>query len=304
MAERQEPTGLISSLQHFSVGDGPGIRSTIFFQGCNLHCPWCHNPETISPQPVLLFDPPRCTDCGLCVRACPSGAQMLRAGRHVFARDLCISCGACTAACPADALRLSGRAMTVGEVLAFIEEDRDFYAASGGGVTLSGGEPLLQASFCASLAAACHRQGLPVILDTAGQVPFAAFEQVLPYVDRFYVDLKSGSETGYRDLCGGSLALVLQNMARLVAAGQAVTARIPVIPGTNDRASDWIQMRDVLQHTGVREVHLLPYHRLGAGKYDAIGKPYTLWPVMPPHKEHLRALSAIFAPDFFVTIEG
>lgn len=299
-----EPTARISSLQRFSVGDGPGIRSTVFFQGCNLRCPWCHNPETISLRPVLLYDPSRCTDCGLCVRACSSGAQALREGHHVFMRSLCVGCGACTDACPADALRLSGLAMTVAEVLAFIEQDRDFYTASGGGVTLSGGEPLLQAPFCASLAAECHRLGLSVILDTAGQVPFAAFEQVLPHVDQFYVDLKCGSETPYRDLCGGSLLRVLQNMARLVSSGQTVTARIPVVPGCNDHASDWIQIRDALQQTGVREVHLLPYHRLGTNKYTCLGQPYGLWPVAPPSREHMQALRAIFASDFDVAIEG
>ena len=296
-------TGFISSMQHFSTGDGPGIRSTIFFQGCNLNCVWCHNPETIPLQPVLLFYAQRCTDCGLCSAVCPADAHKMEDGRHVYVRDACRQCGHCVQQCPSDALCLSGLEMTAREVLDFIFEDIDFYRASGGGVTLSGGEPLLQADFCAHIALNCKLKGVPVIIDTAGHVNYAAFEKLMPYTEHFYFDLKGPDPEAYTEKTGGSLSRSLENLSRLVADGAGVTARIPIIPGYNDGKDDCLRLRELLIRTDVKSVHLLPYHRLGSSKYSAMGKPEYMRGVRPSPDKKLRELLTVFSSSFLAKIE-
>lgn len=293
----------ISRIQRFSTGDGPGIRTTVFLKGCNLHCAWCHNPETWSTAPELLVYASRCTGCGACARICPSGAHRFAQGTHQFERSRCTGCFACVDVCPSSALQREGRTMRADETVRVIAEDRDFYAASGGGATLSGGEPLLQPAFCAAVAAACHAQGISVLIDTAGDVPFDAFRQVLPYTDRFYVDLKGGDAGEVARLTGANLSRVLANMTQLVKEGAAVTARIPVIPGHTDRPETARRMASLLQETGVREVGLLPFHRLGAGKYAALGRPYPYAACTPPTRAAMEALAEAFS-SFHVTMEG
>lgn len=242
---------VITNIQHFSVGDGPGIRTTVFLKGCNLHCPWCHNPETISPDIHALY----------------------------------------------------GRVCTVDEVLAEIIEDSVFYQESGGGVTLSGGEPLLQAEACAEIASACHDAGIPVLLDTAGNVNFEAFEKVIPYINECYFDLKSGTEEGYRTI-GGQLQRTLDNMSAVVSAGIPTVVRIPIIPGFNDNESSVGEMADVLAGIEMKRVDLLPFHRLGSSKYTMLGKTYkyTNTPTMMPEQVeplltvfHRKGLKAVIA---------
>lgn len=298
-----EPTALISNMQHFSTGDGPGIRSTIFFQGCSLHCDWCHNPETIPQQPILLFYQQRCTSCGQCVKACPFGAHSLRDGKHVFLRDQCRSCGDCVQVCPADALNLSGIRKTAQDVLDFIFEDLVFYQASGGGVTLSGGEPLLQADFCAYIARRCQEKSVSVIIDTAGQVAYSAFTKVLPFTDHFYFDLKADNQAAYRDKTGGDLLLIAGNLTRLIKDGARVTVRIPIIPGHNDNTASCRNFRPLLREAGVRSVHLLPFHRLGSSKYVATGSSYKYRDSVPPDREKMFELLQLFTPEFDAKIE-
>ena len=288
-------------MQHFSTGDGPGIRSTVFFQGCNLHCRWCHNPETIPRHPVLLFYRQRCAGCGLCLRACQNQVHSFQEG-HMLKRENCRLCGRCASICPADALKVSGRQKTVDEVFNFLAEDLDFYKESGGGVTLSGGEPLLQADFCAAVADKCKEHAISVILDTAGNVDYSEIKKVLPYTDQFYFDLKGATEKDYKEKTGGSLSLTVQNMTRLVEDGADVTARIPIIPGYNDSAEYCRQLADVLKPTGIKIVNLLPFHRLGSSKYEALGLEYRYRGCIPPSKEKMQELSAAFS-SFFTKIE-
>ncbi len=296
-------TALISNMQHFSTGDGPGIRSTIFFQGCNLRCPWCHNPEAIPRRPVLLFYKQRCRNCKLCVKACPSGAHGDKEGQHIFVRSRCRLSGKCVLACPSDALRLSGTVKTLKEVLDYLYEDIDFYEASGGGVTLSGGEPMLQADFCAAVAKNCKEKGISVIIDTAGNVDYSEFEKVIPFVDSFYYDLKGASEEDYRGKIGGSLKLTVMNMERLVKDGAEVTARIPIISGYNDSPAYCINLCEILRKAGVKNVHLLPFHRLGSSKYDSLGIYYPYRDTHPPDKEKMDSLLEVFKNDFGTKIE-
>lgn len=291
----------ISHLQHFSLGDGPGIRTTVFFKGCNLHCPWCHNPETISVKPQLLFYPSLCTSCGKCASVC--GRHTWIDGEHRFDRQGCDACGKCTQDCPAEALSLCGERQTTQKLMSHIREDWEFYAMSGGGVTLSGGEALLQADSCRELAARCSKENIPVLLDTAGCVHYGAFEKVLPYLSLCYFDLKSGTQSGY-DAVGGKLDLVLENIKRLVADGVETVARIPVIPGFNDTREDALQMADALSETGIRKVHLLPFHRLGSGKYAGLGQIYSYGETLPPPATTLETMLEVFQHSGFSASKG
>ncbi len=294
--------GLVSDIQPFSVGDGPGIRTTVFLQGCNLRCRWCHNPETIERRPQLLFYPGRCTRCGACAAVCP--AQRLERGSRFFDREACTACGRCVTACGAGALLLSGRRMTAEAVAELVLRDKDFYDASGGGLTLSGGEPLLQADFCGEVARECRRCGVSVLVDTAANVPYDAFRRVLPYADQYYVDLKGATEEDYRLHTGGSLALTLENMARLVRDGAAVTARLPIIPGYNASPDYGAAMAAALATTGVGVVHLLPFHKLCAGKYEALGREFPCRELSPPSGEEMERLAAVLRRDFEVAVQG
>ena len=294
-------SGQVSALQHFSTGDGPGIRTTVFLKGCSLRCSWCHNPETQASTPELMFFRHRCTSCGRCVAVCPAGVHRMvdaiavetktetatqsnaaRSGRlaqqsrHELDRSLCRQCGACVAVCPSEALQLNGEDLSVETVMKAILADRDFYQTSSGGVTLSGGEPLLQVDFCLALARACKEQGIHVIVDTAGQVPWAAFERIIPFVDTFYFDLKGACADDYRRTAGGDFDLILSNLRRLITAGAHVVACIVIVPGLNDDLSATEQLSDVLAAAGVKEVRLLAYHRLGRSKYEALGREYEL----------------------------
>jgi pyruvate formate lyase activating enzyme len=294
MILNMETIGLVSSMQHFSVGDGPGIRTTLFMQGCNLRCEWCHNPEAISMKPVLLYYEKLCTHCAECESICPNDAHEVSHTKHIFYRDLCRMCGACPKVCHPNALILSGQKMNASEVMLFLVEDIDFYQMSGGGVTISGGEPLLQPEFTAELAGACKKRGIHVIIDTAGNVDFSAFEQVIPFTDIFFFDLKGLNEKDYSDKTGGSFNKAFENLKRLIKAGCDVTVRLPVIPGYSDTPEYCAAAAEMLKNIGVKYIDLLPFHRLGASKYEALGLEYPYEQCEPPSKEKMSELVEIF----------
>jgi len=254
--------GFIGRIQRFSLGDGPGIRTSVFMQGCDLRCPWCHNPETIPRAGALLLYERLCRRCGQCREVCP---RRLVADCRIPDRTKCELCGACAQSCPNGAIMQSGTKADLESVFATLLEDKAFYDESGGGVTLTGGEPLLQADFCAALAAKCARAGVGVIVDTAGDVPFAAFEKLLPFTDCFYYDIKTLPD-GYA-VIGGNGARVYDNLRRLCAL-RDVVVRIPLIPGFNDDATDAIS--NVLHDLRIKEIHHLPFHNLATGKYKAL----------------------------------
>lgn len=298
-------TAMIREIQHFSIGDGEGIRTTVFFKGCNLHCPWCHNPETWSPDHELLYYAQRCIRCGRCTAVCPCGAHRFTVdGEHFLLREQCRQCGACAVTCMAGALELCGRSMTVDQVMDDLLEDRDFYAASGGGITLSGGEALLQADFCAELARRCHEQGISVTLDTAACVPYTAFIKVLPHVKEVLFDLKAATQEQMQKT-GGALPLVLANLAQLVQENIRVRVRIPVIPHYNDTPQDAHLLGTAISQIGRLPVELLPYHTLGVGKYAALGKIYSLPKAKEPEKSALESFRQVIAGfGLAVTIGG
>lgn len=238
-------TGLISEIQHFSVGDGPGIRTTVFFQGCNLACRWCHNPETIPRSGCVLRYP--------------------------------------------DKEKQSGTPMTLQAVLEELCEDEEFYRESGGGVTFSGGEPLLQPDFAGALARTCKAQEFHVIVDTAGCVPYEAFRKLLPWTDTFFFDLKAGSASDFQAKTGGNFTLVTENLRHLCQEAEVVV-RIPVIPDYNDTPDRFDSFCRILESLPIKRVDLLPFHRMGSSKYIALSRNYEYADREPLPKEKLIPL--------------
>lgn len=291
--------GLISDIQHFSTGDGPGIRTTVFFKGCSLRCVWCHNPETISKERQLMFYDNLCISCGKCQQVCPYGLHIISNEGHSFDNVKCKACGACEDNCSEKALNLCGKELSLDKVMSYILEDRDFYEISGGGVTLSGGEPLLQYEFCSAIAKECKAQNLHVIIDTAGNVDYKAFLAVIPYTDVFYFDVKANSEQDYANWTGGSFVKIISNLKQLISDGCNVVVRIPVIPGFNDGFDYCESLAHTIKMTGAQCVDLLSFHRLGAGKYNALGKVYSCSKIDPPSNERMLALKEIFINNGF-----
>lgn len=264
--------GLISNIQTFSIDDGPGIRTCVFMQACNLACPWCHNPETISKGPCLLFYRDLCTMCGYCSLVCGQGVHSFLEGKHHLDLARCIHCGKCEEVCNG-ALKLSGRLMSVDEVFDYIMKDYQYYVESGGGVTFSGGEGLLQADFLAKLAKRLKEKDINIILDTAGSVNFLAFEKLIPFIDTYYYDLK-GDRSVYDKYPVGNYDLVVGNLRTLKERGLDILVRIPVIPGVNDDIGVMGNMSRVLKEIGIEKLSFLPFHNLGSGKYKALNLEY------------------------------
>ena len=270
----------IVEIKRFAVHDGDGIRTTVFFKGCPLSCLWCHNPESIDYGHTLALFESKCTGCGDCATVCPHSVHRLEDRAHMLDRASCAGCGKCEEACLFDALTLYGRQMTVEELLPLLLADRPFYESSGGGVTLSGGECLMQADACAALLKELKREGIHTAVDTCGYVPFSAFEKVLPYTDVFLYDVKAITPGIHKKCTGKDNALILENLARLDNAGAKIEVRIPFVPGYNavDLPRIAAHLRTIKHLCGVR---LLPYHNMAGSKYAAIGRENTL-PETPP----------------------
>jgi pyruvate formate lyase activating enzyme len=286
-------TGTIFDIKKFAIHDGPGIRTTVFFKGCPLRCVWCHNPESQDPRPVLAQFPRNCIGCMKCLGNCPNGALSAGENGIVIDRHLCVNCGACTRECYAEALVLQGRKVGVDEVLAEVEKDRPFYQNSGGGMTLSGGEPLAQSDFVEALLAAAHAAGLHNAVDTCGYVPWSHFERVLPYTDLFLFDVKCASAERHRIATGCDNALIQDNLRRLSQAGANLQIRVPTVPGYNASVSEVEAIgRLVADLDPVPPVELLRYHRLGEGKYETLGLDCPLVIETPPGNDIMQELCA------------
>ncbi|HOA30851.1 MAG TPA: glycyl-radical enzyme activating protein [Clostridia bacterium] len=288
--------GFISNIQHFSIGDGPGIRTTVFMQGCNLMCPWCHNPETIPREPVLMFFKSMCANCGHCVQLCKEDVHSIIDSLHVIDLQNCIHCGNCQKACNGS-LKLSGKVMTLSEVFMNIYKDVSYFEESKGGVTISGGEPMLQSDFVEALSKMCKEKDIHVIIDTAGCVPFAEFLKVIPYTDTFYYDIK-GDRYVYDNYVFGDYDLVISNLAKLITKGYDVRIRIPLIPQVNDSVEVMRTVYTTLKNLGVTKVSILPFHRLGSGKYDALNQEYGF-----KNTKELSKKKIVEIVDIFESIE-
>ncbi|MFO1423500.1 MAG: glycyl-radical enzyme activating protein [Candidatus Competibacteraceae bacterium] len=304
------PTGLVLNIQHFCTHDGPGIRTTVFLKFCSLRCKWCSNPESIHPKPELAYNPSKCIgekECGLCLKVCPESAlHVIGSGDRADDKarvnwDLCTNCGQCAPVCPSQALYQFGQEMTVDQVLAEVEQDSAFYSESGGGITLSGGECLLQPDFSAVLLAEARRRGINTAIETAGNVPWRFMEQVLPHVDTMLHDHKLTDPARHKKWVGVDNARILANFKKAYDTFPNTTfiARTPLIPGVND---DEEHIRAVLAfirpHPNVIDYELLPYHRFGESKYGFLGRVYELEDFTSPTTETIHRLQAIIDEAF------
>ncbi len=265
-------SGMIFDIQRGSMHDGPGIRTVIFLKGCPLQCAWCHNPESKAKTKEISFRPESCSACGECVKTCQHAAHRIVEGVHIYDRSLCMQCGDCVETCSYEALKLAGTEMTVEEVMAILLRDRPFYEQSGGGLTISGGEPMLQAEFTLGLLRAAKAEGLYTCLDTCGWTSQRSVELILPYVDLFLFDYKATDPETHKRLTGVSNELILSNLDFLVRQGARVRLRCPLIPGIND-SQDHLEGIAQLscRYPELDGVDLMPYHNIGNAKYERYG---------------------------------
>jgi pyruvate formate lyase activating enzyme len=274
--------GRILRIERFAIHDGPGIRTTVFLKGCPLRCSWCHSPESQLLEPQFMPRPERCVRCGACTDACPHHAVGPAADRAPVAPDACNTCGACALACPTGARELVGRTMGVDALMAEIERDRIFYDESGGGVTFSGGEPLMQPEFLIDMVRACRASAVHVAVDTCGHADTAALLEVARDADLFLFDLKMMDEERHRLFTGATNVRILENLERLAAIPANVIVRFPLIPGVNDDDDNVRATGAFLASLRLTRIDVLPYHRAGLAKYDRLQRPYGLPDTQPP----------------------
>ncbi len=284
-------TGLIFNIQKYSLHDGPGIRTTVFLKGCPLRCGWCHNPESRLPEPEISWSQARCIRCGQCRDICPRAPDQSPETAAID-RQQCIRCGQCVGVCPTGAREWIGRPRTVSDVLAEILEDRIFYDESSGGVTLSGGEPLMQPEFAAELLAACRAEGLHTAVDTCGYGRREDLLALATWTDLFLYDVKILDDSRHRQYTGVSNGVILENLRALCERGAKVWIRVPVIPGFNDDPGDIEATAAWVASLGsVQRIHLIPYHALGTNKAERVGLAPAATDIAPPSDERMRALA-------------
>lgn len=306
-------TGVVFNIQKFSVNDGPGIRTVVFLKGCPLRCQWCANPESQSVRPQMLWDAKKCLHCENCVAVCPFDAVSAQGDRIHVDPKLCQSCGMCVQGCPVEALSLSGEKKTLQEVMDVVMQDLPFYEESGGGITLSGGEMLMQPEFAYELLTAAKEEGLSTCVETTGMAAPEVFEKVIGPADEILFDMKHWDSAAHRRGTGVGSEVILGNLKRAIelatgansgqsgssadgsqSGGKKVLVRIPVIPGYNDSPEDAAHFAEKLCELGADQVQLLPFHQFGENKYDLLGTGYAYRDVPALHREELEEYRQVF----------
>ncbi len=279
--------GLIFNIQKFSVNDGPGIRTVVFFKGCPLHCGWCSNPESQMAKVQVLWDAKKCIGCGHCTEVCPKGAISQKETSIVVNHSACSGCLNCVRECPKRALSSEGERKSVDEIMDVVMQDLPFYEESGGGLTLSGGEFLMQPEFAKALLAAAKERGLHTCCETTGYAREDIFRDVIAQVDYVFMDVKHWDNEKHKEGTGVGNEQILANLKYAIEAGKEVLPRIPIIPGFNDTLEDASALAEVLRDAGAKKVQLLPFHQFGENKYHMLHKKYTYEDVTALHREDL-----------------
>jgi pyruvate formate lyase activating enzyme len=303
-ARANESAGTVFNLMRFAVSDGPGIRTTVFLKGCPLACLWCHNPESQKPAPEAMIAEERCIVCGECVEACHHQANTMVQGKAVRDAEKCEICGECCERCPTEARRIVGHRTTVQELMKVIVRDRIVYEESGGGVTFSGGEPLMQAGFLYEMLSACRGEGIHTTVDTCGFAPAETFARIAEAADLLLFDLKVMDDERHRQFTGVGNTIILENLSAAARSGKAVIVRVPVLPGVNDGAVNIAATIEFLRSVGVSRVDLLTYHETGVEKYRRIDRGNWTAYVPPTDLQMKRLREQFEAEGFSVRIGG
>lgn len=286
--------GIVFNIQRFSIHDGPGIRTVVFLKGCPLNCLWCSNPESQEVFPRIFHDPRKCMGCNACILKCHSGAISQKGEVKLVNMKKCNMCGNCLESCYSGALELVGKEMTVEEVMSEIRKDRPFYFNSGGGVTLSGGEPSVQYEFAARILDKCSKEGIDTALETSGYANWSILNELIQRVNLVLFDIKHMNPHQHKIFTGVDNKLILENAKKIASSGKNMIVRVPVIPKHND---DEENIRATMNFTislkTVKEIHLLPYHRLGKGKYNRLGREYPLGDLPSPEQEDMERLRSL-----------
>ncbi|MBE7047083.1 MAG: glycyl-radical enzyme activating protein [Ruminococcaceae bacterium] len=283
--------GLITDIQRFSLNDGPGIRSTVFFKGCNMHCTWCHNPETISMKNNLLFYSQKCIGCGKCFEVCPVHAHERKNGMHLIHRDKCISCGKCAEECYPQALAMAGKEVDTDFVIKEVLQDRLYYKNSGGGVTLSGGEVLMQMDFAKDICKRLRDEGIEVAIESNMSLPFDTIKELIDMVDLVMMDVKIFDDTNHKKYTGVSNANVIENLKKLNEINKPVIVRTPLIPGVTDSLDNLKNIAKLLE--GMENVicyELLNFNPLGDSKYKGLNEENAFEGEKPFKDSHLEEI--------------
>jgi len=290
--------GLVFHIQRFSLHDGPGIRTTVFLKGCVMRCFWCHNPEGQTAQPEIAFNPEKCIGCGACFSRCPNQAHQHIDEQHVLIRERCTICGSCVETCYAEALELMGKKMTVEQVMDEVLRDRMFYETSGGGITLSGGEPVLHAAFSMEILKCSKQSALHTAIETCGNYPWEQLEKLLPFIDLIMMDIKLFNSAKHQSITGQRNERTLENGRRLALSGKPIIFRTPVIPTVNDNLEDIksiaLFIRELMQSRAGNDpaiqYELLPFHKLAADKYRHLGREYPAQHLDSPENGWLKSV--------------
>lgn len=296
--------GFIFNIQHYSIHDGPGIRTLVFLKGCPLKCSWCSNPESQQLNPEMALNTNRCIgidECNRCSEVCPAGAILTNSQKKIeIDRALCNNCHRCADACPSKALSVFGKLMSVDEVLEVVEKDSIFYSRSEGGLTVSGGEALAQADFTAELLKEAKRRRIDTSLETSGHAEWSSVEKVCQYLDTIFYDIKSLDSSKHKRFTGVANEIILENFKRLCVSflNTPVIVRTPVIPGFNDTEEDILSVINFIKGFPNVKYELLEYHRLGEPKYGYIGREYPLGGTPVINEEHMAALRKLVKAEF------